>query len=77
MFWMTMLNRSAPAAPPDVVLTKPEIELLDHRVKDKENGACRNTPSHYLTKIAKLGGYLARANVPPQGILSCGADYRA
>jgi hypothetical protein len=67
IFWMTMLNRSAPAAPPDVALTKTEIELLDHLVKDKGNGASRKTLSHYLTKIARLGGYLARANDPPPG----------
>ncbi|WP_247384366.1 hypothetical protein [Bradyrhizobium sp. 143] len=33
--------------------------------------------SHYLTKIARLGGYLARAHDPPPGIRSCGAGYRA
>jgi hypothetical protein len=27
----------------------------------------RKTLSHYLTKIATLGGYLARANDPPPG----------
>ena len=35
------------------------------------------TLSHYLTKIARLGGYLARANDPPPGNTSCGAGYRA
>jgi hypothetical protein len=35
VFWMTMLNRSAPTAPPNVALTKTEIELLNHLVKDK------------------------------------------
>jgi hypothetical protein len=32
---MTMLNRSAPDAPPNVALTDIEIGLLDHLVKDK------------------------------------------
>jgi hypothetical protein len=30
----------------------------------------------YLTKIARLGGYLARTSDPPPG-KSCGADYPA
>ena len=37
--------------------------LLDHLVKDKGQKSLRRKPlSHYLTKIARLGGYLARAN---------------
>jgi Transposase DNA-binding len=67
IFWMTILNRAAPTAPPDVALTKTEIELLDHLVKDKRQDVSRRTVSHYLTKIARLGGYLARANDPPPG----------
>jgi hypothetical protein len=35
-------------------------------VNDKSQ-ARRKTLAHYLTKIAKLGGYLARANDPPPG----------
>jgi len=66
VFWMTMLNRSDPDATPTLGLTETEIELLDHLVKDK-NSPQRRTLSHYLTKIAKLGGYLARANDPPPG----------
>jgi hypothetical protein len=68
IFWMTMLNRCTPTAPPKVALTETEIELLDHLVKDKARaGARQKTLSHYLTKIARLGGYLARANDPPPG----------
>ena len=68
VFWMTMLNRSAPDAPPRIALTETEIELLDHLVKDKRiSSACRKTLSHYLIKIARLGGYLARASDPPPG----------
>jgi len=66
VFWMTMLNRSTPAAPPALALTDDEIGLLDHLVKDKSRKPPR-TLSHYLTKIARLGGYLARANDPPPG----------
>ena len=62
------LNRSAPTAPPNVALTETEIELLNHLVKDKDQAASRRkTLSLYLIKIARLGGYLARANDPPPG----------
>jgi transposase-like protein len=68
VFWMTMLNRSDPDAPPDLALTEAEIGLLDHLMKDRDQRLLRRkTISHYLTKIARLGGYLARANDPPPG----------
>jgi hypothetical protein len=66
VFWMTMLNRSAPDALPTLALTVTEIAVLDRLVNDKPQ-ARRKTLSHYLTKIARLGGYLARANDPPPG----------
>jgi hypothetical protein len=66
VFWMTMLNRSAPDALPTLALTATEIAVLDRLVNDKPQ-ARRKTLSHYLTKIARLGGYLARANDPPPG----------
>jgi hypothetical protein len=40
--------------------------VLDRLVNDKSQPG-RKTLSHYLTKIARLGGYLARANDPPPG----------
>jgi hypothetical protein len=65
IFWMTMLNRSSPDAPPDLALTDAEIALLDRLVKDRNQNPCqRRTLSHYLIKIARLGGYLARKNDP-------------
>jgi hypothetical protein len=66
VFWLTMVNRAAPDAPPETVLTGPEVELLDRMA-----GAAppRRTVSHYLTLIARLGGYLGRANDPPPGNL--------
>jgi len=68
VFWMTMLNRSAPDASPNLALTGIEIALLDHLVKDKgQKLSRRKRLSCYLTKIARLGGYLARANDPPPG----------
>jgi Transposase Tn5 dimerisation domain len=69
IFWMTMLNRSAPNASPEFALTKAEIQLLDRLVKDKNPVSKRKTLSHYLIKIARLGGYLARANDQPPGNL--------
>jgi hypothetical protein len=66
VFWMTMLNRSAPTASPNLALTQDEIGLLDHLMHDK-GPRRRKTLSHYLTKIARLGGYLARASDPPPG----------
>src|ERR1700739_1908038 len=55
VFWMTMLNRSARAVPPNIALTETEIGLLDHLMKDKGRKPLRRkTLSHYLTKIARL-----------------------
>src|SRR5271169_4531536 len=66
VFWMTMLNRSTPDALPTLALTATEIAVLD-RVVDAKSKVRRKTISHYLIKIARLGGYLARANDPPPG----------
>ncbi|WP_207953825.1 hypothetical protein [Sinorhizobium meliloti] len=45
------------------------MKLLDHLLLDKgEPPASRaGTLSRYVIKIAKLGGYLARAHDPPPG----------
>ena len=40
--------------------------MLDRLVNDKPQTRPKIL-SHYLTKIARLGGYLARANDPPPG----------
>ena len=63
---MTMLNRSNPHVPPAFALAKIELVLLDHVVSDKTPPQ-RKTLSYYLTKIARLRGYLARAHDPPPG----------
>lgn len=67
VFWMTMINRSAPNAGPDLALTDVETTLLDRLVPDKNPPPRKKTLSIYLTKIARLGGYLARASDPPPG----------
>lgn len=63
-----MMNRVSTAAPPAVALTSIETRILDLLIQDRP---CRKshsaTLSSYLTKIARLGGYLARAKDPPPG----------
>ena len=68
IFWMTMMNRAAPDADPEVVFTALEIRLLDQLVADMPDAHMNNKPlSAYLTKLARLGGYLARSSDPPPG----------
>ncbi len=62
-----MLNRAAPDAPAEMALTASEIHLLDHVLTTTPD--TRKTLSYYLNKIARLGGYLARASDPPPGNL--------
>ncbi|WP_246505830.1 hypothetical protein [Mesorhizobium silamurunense] len=68
VFWMTMINRSQPHAKPDLAITDVEMKLLDHLLPDKDPTASHaGTLSSYLVKIARMGGYLARASDPPPG----------
>jgi hypothetical protein len=68
IFWMTMLNRSAPDVTPELALTDIEVALLDRLVPDKAHTPpATRTLASCLTKIARLGGYLARAGDPPPG----------
>ena len=65
---MTMLTRSAANAPPEVALTSLEVQILDRLVPDKcASKRSQETLGSYLTKIAKLGGYLARKKDRPPG----------
>jgi hypothetical protein len=66
VFWLTMVNRAAPDAPPEVAFTPAEIAVLD-RVVGRPPQAPKRTISHYLLLVAKLGGYLARTKDPPPG----------
>ncbi len=59
---MTMLNRAQPSLAPTTALTPTEMCILDE-LKPGDNA----TVSDYILKIAKLGGYLARASDPPPG----------
>jgi hypothetical protein len=68
IFWMTMMNRVAPTASPTLALTTLEMHVLDLLIHDKSASRRRTaTLASYLTKIARLGGYLARAKDPPPG----------
>ncbi|NEU97889.1 IS4 family transposase [Bradyrhizobium uaiense] len=68
VLWLTMLNRIAPDASPKLALTDTEIALLDQLISGAGHRQCRpGTLAFYLTKLARLGGYLARAGDPPPG----------
>ena len=67
MFWMTMINRAAPAISPRLALTDDEIALIDRLAASRRKEFIGRTLSDYLTQIARLGGYLARAHDPPPG----------
>ena len=68
VFWMTMMNRAAPDADARLALTEVEIALLDRLVPDKKRSPFNTVRlTSYLTRIACLGGYLARASDPPRG----------
>ncbi len=67
---MTMLNRSASGIPAGHVFSKTERQLLDHLVPDRPVDRAEKKKvslSLYITKLARLGGYLARADDPPPG----------
>ena len=68
IFWLTMLHRAEPDLSPNSALNTTEVCLLDELVKTKPGAARKKaTLSDYIIKIARLGGYLARASDPPPG----------
>lgn len=62
IFWLTMMNRAVPDASPALAFTALEIRLLDRltKAKDMQRPHAKSI-SAYLIRIARLGGYLARA----------------
>ena len=62
-----MINRVSPDAPPRSALTETEIVVIDRAVRDRPTIPAEKTLTHYLVKIACLGGYLARAHDRPPG----------
>src|SRR5258708_4836793 len=68
VFWMTMINRTAPDLSPKIAFTDLELWLLDKLVENKPGvDRQRKSLTSYLNKLARLGGYLARAHDPPPG----------
>jgi hypothetical protein len=68
VFWVTMMNRAMPDTTPELAFTPTETYLLDQLVSDSPSATqTGNSLSLYLTKLARLGGYLARAKDPPPG----------
>jgi hypothetical protein len=64
----TMIHRTAPGMPPELVFTALEIHILDRVVKNQPAVDHRTrTLSRYLIKLAQLGGYLARNSDSPPG----------
>jgi hypothetical protein len=68
LMWMTMIARINPDADPAIAFTPSEIAILDRLVGNAGNrGAKLGSIQLYLTKLARLGGYLARTADPPPG----------
>ena len=68
VFWLTMLNRVEPNLEPALVLNELETIILDRLIPDPAHDPpATRTLSLYLTKVARLGGYLARTKDPPPG----------
>jgi hypothetical protein len=68
VFWLTMTNRTDPDADPGLVFTDLELRILDRLVNNKPTThAQKYMLSHYLIKLARLGGYLARHSDSPPG----------
>jgi len=69
IFWLTMLNRSVRSATPTIALTNLEIDLLNQLVPARTGPKSRAPPTLQasLDQLARLGGYLARANDSPPG----------
>ena len=69
IFWLTMINRTAPQAPATLAFTPLEVELLDRLTLSPRahTGRRRKSVSSCLLQLARLGGYLARSSDPPPG----------
>ena len=54
-FWLTMIDRSTENVPPKVGLTKDEIKLLDHMIKDKSKAdAARSSARPKILRCDRL-----------------------
>lgn len=64
VFWMTIIQRTAPEIAASAAITSQEQTILDKLFGSPEK---QDHLSTYLVRIARLGGYLARAADPPPG----------
>ena len=67
VFWITMLNRTDSEASPNDAFTQLDQYLLDELLPYKAAASPKPSLAHYIVKLARLGGYLARAHDPPPG----------
>jgi hypothetical protein len=67
IFWITMLNRTSPSASPDEAFTALDQYLLDELIPNKTPEPAAPSVAHYVIKLARPGGYLARAHDRPPG----------
>ena len=67
IYWLTMISRESPNLPPEVGFTRNEIQILDKLIPDDQKIKKKKSLKTYLTKLAQLGGYLARNSDPPPG----------
>jgi hypothetical protein len=67
IFWITMLNRTRRDAAPAEAFTELDQYLLNELVPNKGSPPPAPSLGHYIVKLARLGGYLARAHDPPPG----------
>jgi hypothetical protein len=69
ILWLTQAHRADPNAAPQAALTDREIHLLDRLTPAIDGGKDPGgTLTHYIRKLARLGGYLGRSRDPPPGI---------
>lgn len=61
IFWMTMTSREDPKAPAEMAFTEIEQRILDRLVPGTAGTAGRAGIALYITKLARLGGFLARS----------------
>ncbi len=66
VLWLCQVNRVSPELPAKLVFTDIEITLLEHLIPAKEP-IRKKTVGDFLTRLAKLGGYLDRTRDSPPG----------
>jgi hypothetical protein len=78
IFWMTMLNRADPDAPPNLALTKNEMQLLDRLVPDKNEPPERMSVARAISSRSPgLAAIWLAPTILRPATSSCGEDYHA